>query len=430
MTNHEILVAVSNAAPEFKRLIAKNVADEFSENGYEALTRIPTQDGSDPVTRFYNVALLVSKQWVVVPEYKDALKSLGILEKFGMGYGQYVQENYVEEIDSMDPFPFGQDGKGLVNGQKLVSYVNKPEIKQYYYGKNKNFFTFISLQNWDLKRGFLEEGGIETIVGAIYARIYERRAKEEYAWFFETLSGAINSEAHPMQDTQKITLSSWTDAAPTDAEYREMIETIKNIAESVENVPSTTLYNAAAYPSAMDPSKMTILVRNGMKSKISSLLGYVYNKEELNFPYKVKSVPNFGGLIPADSDGTTKLQPVYDEWGRVVGYLPLEGVTINGRATQRGDGKWIVNITSGGATADTVLTVEGKEAPTYIDPNENVLAVICEDGVIFELVEEELRVEQEYLPLYRLSNTVFSQFNNGINYRFSRNLITISKPSA
>lgn len=431
MTNHEMLVAVSNAAPEFKRLIAKNVADEFSEAGFEALSRIPTMNGEDPVTRFYSVALLVSKQWVHIPEYKDALASIGIMEKYGVGYGNYQQDTFVDELPSLDPLPFGPDGHGLQNGQQLIPEVNKATVEQYYYGKNKNYFNFVSLQNWDLRRGFLNEGGIDEIVGAIYARVYENRARTEYAWFFEVLSGAINSIDHPLQDTQKVELSSWTDAAPTDAEVREMIEVVKNIAESVENVPSCTLYNAAAYPSAMDPSKMVILCRNGLRSKIESLLGYVYNESKLTFPYTIKSVPNFGGLIPALADGT-KLQPVYERLGRVVGYLPLEDCTVNGRATKV-NGHWTVNATIDGTTADVALNeagYEGVKAPKEIDPNENVLLCICEKGLVFEMVEEELQVETERYALYRLSNVVFSQLNNGINYAFNKNLITVSKPSA
>ena len=404
LTNAEFLTAVSKIAPEFKELASKNSREVFSEAGFESLGNIPgTEDGK---TRFYNIALLVGLQTVEHAKFKDVLANMGILERLQMTMGAYKQENRVQRIKNVNPAWLGKDGTGLKNGDSVDPYVvRKPVIDQNYYGLNWNYQNFFTLQDFDLKLGWVTPNdGIQSIVSAIYEMVDLDRLETEFAKFFEVMNGAINSTKHPLADTQKIVLDSWS-ATPTDAEVEALIRVLKNIVEVFGSMPSVDIYNAGQYPNGADASDMTMLVRVGIKSRIDTVMAYVFGPEYLQFPIKVKSVPNFGGIkhyAASDTAFKTELVPVVDKDGVYTGFYSADGTETGQIAAAK--------------------TVE-------VDPNEDVIAVIAQKGVIFELIQNEMKVRPIINPRGEYQNTFFNQMNNGINYNHFKNLITISKPA-
>lgn len=404
LTNAQFLTAVSKVAPEFKEMAAKNSRDVFTESGFQALQNLPGTE--DAVTRFYNIALMVGLQTVEHAKFKDVLASMGILERLNMSMGAYKQENHVQRIKNVNPAFLGKDGKGLKNGDSVDPYVvRKPVIDQDYYGLNWNYQNWFTLQDFDLRLGWITPGnGIQSIVSAIYEMVDLDRIETEYSKFFEVLNGAINSTTHPLADTQQIKLDSWTEN-PTDDEVEALIRVLKNIVEVFDSMPSVDIYNAGKYPNGAEASDMTMLVRLGIKSRIDTLMAYVFGPEYLQFPIKVKAVPNFGGIkhyASSDTGFTTELIPVTDKDGVYTGYYSVDG-TASGQI----------------AGADTV----------EVDPNSDVIAVIAQKGVIFELIQNEMKVRPIINPRGEYQNTFFNQMNNGINYNHHKNLITISKPS-
>lgn len=404
LTNAQFLTAVSKVAPEFKEMAAKNSRDVFTESGFQALQNLPgTEDGA---TRFYNIALMVGLQTVEHAKFKDVLATMGVLERLQMSMGAYKQENHVQRIKNVNPAFLGKDGKGLKNGDSVDPYVvRKPVINQDYYGLNWNYQNWFTLQDFDLRLGWITPGnGIQSIVSAIYEMVDLDRIETEYSKFFEILSGAINSTEHPLTDTQQIKLDSWGEN-PTDDEVEALIRVLKNIVEVFDSMPSVDIYNAGQYPNGADASDMTMLVRLGIKSRIDTLMAYVFGPEYLQFPIKVKAVPNFGGIkhyAASDASFTTELIPVTDKDGVYTGYYSADG-------TESGQ-------------------IAGSET-VEVDPNKDVIAVIAQKGVIFELIQNEMKVRPIINPRGEYQNTFFNQMNNGMNYNHNRNLITISKPS-
>ena len=405
LTNAQFLTAVSKVAPEFREMAAKNSRDVFTEAGFQALQNLPGTE--DAVTRFYNIALMVGLQTVEHAKFKDVLASMNILERLQMSMGAYKQENHVQRLKNVNPAFLGKDGKGLKNGDSVDPYVvRKPVIDQDYYGLNWNYQNWFTLQDFDLKLGWVTPNdGVQSIVSAIYEMVDLDRIETEYSKFFEVLNGAINSTAHPLTDTQQIKLDSWGET-PTDDEVEALIRVLKNIVEVFDSMPSVDIYNAGKYPNGADASDMTMLVRLGIKSRIDTLMAYVFGPDYLQFPIKVKAVPNFGGIkhyAASDASFTTELIPVTDKDGVYTGYYSADG-TASGQI----------------AEADTV----------EVDPNKDIIAVIAQKGVIFELIQNEMRVRPIINPRGEYQNTFFNQMNNGINYNHHKNLITISKPSA
>lgn len=402
LTNAQYLNLVSKKAPEFKVLAAKNTKDIFTESGFEALQKI---DIDDPVSRFFGAALLVGVQLVDHIKYKDQIEKLGILTSYPMSLGQYIQKNRVKgRIRNVNPEFLGSDGTGLKNGDSVDPYVvRKAGVISEYYTLNMNYQNWITIQDWDLKGAWLSEGGIQSFVDEVFAYIDLDRIEFKFAKFWEVFNGALHSTNYPLKDTQQLVLDSWTSADPTDAQVRNLVELLKNVAETFETLPTVDMYNEAGIPNLSDMGELKLLVRQGIKSKIESVMAYVFGPEYLQFPIKLQSVANFGGIkYYKEAAHTTELQPVYGEYGEYTGYLSADGTEKNKIA----------------------------EADAFIvDPNEDVIAVIAQKGLIFETIQNPLNVRSIFNPRGEYVNTFFNEKNNGINYDHTKNLITISKPS-
>ena len=423
MSNSDFLAEVAARAPQFKELCSKKSEEVFSEKGFEALSQIYSPNGN-PVSDFYNVALLVGLQYVDMVDFSNPLDEYGLIERFNMPMSAYMERFRVGRIKNVSPGFIG-----LEDGDSRDDYeVRKPQIITDFYGLNWNYQNWITLQDFDLKGGWIRENGIAETNAAIYNMIGLDRVETEYAKFFEVLSGAINSTDHPLQPSQIMELTS---DLSTESGVRSFIKFVKNVARSIGAVPSIDLYNAAKYPNGNKAKeKMKILVREGVLSDIEDVLGYAFNPEKLSLPFEIHEVPNFGGMTLYDAAGTTKLQVVYDKNGVAVGGVDALA-TVNGYATKRkSDGRYIVNITSGGSTADTTINEFDRGETTEVDElNKDIVAVCVERGAIFELIQNEMKVETKHSYRGQYANPWFSQPNNGMNYNHTKNLIVFKKPS-
>lgn len=423
LTNADFLEAVADRAPQFSALASQKSKEIFTDKGFEALSHIYSANG-DPVTDFYQVALLVGLQYVDMVDFSNPLDDMNLIERFKMSLGAYMQRSRVKRIKNVSPA-----FKGLKNGDSPDQYeVRKPEVIQDYYTLNWNYQNFISLQDFDLKQGWLSENGIGEITAAVFNMIGLDRVETEYSKFFDVLSGAINSQTHPLQNTQIMELGS---DLSSESGVRAFVKFVKNVARSIKAVPSTDMYNAAKYPNGnAAASKMVILVREGVLSQIEDVLGYAFNPEKLSLPFEIREVPNFGGMTMCAAADDSALQPVYDRNGVVVGGID-ENATVNGYATQRtSDGRWIVNITSGGATADTTIAELDRGEVVYEDKtNSDIVAVIIERGAIFELIQNDMVSEPARNARGMYVNTWFNQPDNGIGYNHEKNLIVFKLPT-
>lgn len=423
MSNADFLAAVAGRAPQFKELASKKSEEVFNEKGYEALSSIFSANG-DPVTDFYQVAMLVGLQYVDMVDFDNPLDSMGLIDRYKMDLGAYMQRSRVKRIKNVSP-----GWIGLQNGDSPNQFeCRKIEVEQDYYTLNWNYQNFISLQDFDLKMGWIKENGIGEITAAIFNMIGLDRVETEYSKFFEVLSGAINSVNHPLQGSQVMELSA---ALSSEAGVRSFIKFVKNVARSISAVPSTDLFNAAKYPNgSAAKNRMVILVREGVLSEIEDVLGYAFNPEKLNLPFEIHEVPNFGGLTLYDAaTEQTKLQVVYDRNGVAVGGVDA-AATVNGYATKRkSDGRYIVNITSGGATADTTFPeFELGETVEIDETNADIVAVLIERGCIFELMQNDMVSEPARNARGMYVNTWFNQPNNGIGYNHEKNLVVFKLP--
>lgn len=409
MNNAQYLVAMSKLAPEFAASISKLGNDLWTEKGFQRLQNLPGTE--DRTTRFFDLCLLIGMQRVDHAKYTDVLQDIGLEKHYKMDLGTYMQRNRVKRIRNNNPLFLGSDGKGLKNGDSIDPFVvKKPEIKQTYFGENNVFYqTHFTWQEFDLKGAFINAGsGIDELLSAVYEMIDLDRVEVRFGLFFEILGKAIQSTEYPMQDTQKLTLTSWTDGAPTDAEIRELIEILKNVEEQLSLTPTVEAFNAGKAPNKCKMSDLVLMCRPGIKSKIESVMAYVYGPEYLQFPIKIQPVERFCSLkyyAPDDTSHTTELKPVKDA-----------------------NGEWTGEYSENGSVEDADKYLPG-ECET-VDELADVLCVLAEVGLIFWLDQHPLKTGSIYNPAGDYVNTWFNENGNGIFYNDEKNLITISKPSA
>lgn len=429
MSNADFLTKVAELAPQFKEIASKVAKEGFTESNFEAMSQLPT--GQDNVSNFYSIACLVGMQFVDYAGFKNKVDEIGVIERLAMPFAEYIQRNRVKRIKNVNPA-----WKGLKDGDSVDPYVvRKPEIEQDYYGgKNVAYQTFITMQEFDLKRGWLSENGIGEIVGAVFNMIDLDRAEFDYALYKEALNGAINSTDHALQGSQKFelaaptsTVANFTAATFTKAELIELVEDLIDIGEAIESNVTLNTFNAAKYPMPLNTSDLVMMIRPGYKAKIRTMLADVYHDENLKIPFDMKVVENFGGLVPYDSDNA-ELQPVYDSLGAMVGYVKKSYTNVSAATYDETNDKYTVRYgAQQGSTAD-VTPESGVDH--YVDPNEKVIAVLAQKGLIFELIQNPFNVRPIFNPRGEYTNTFFNQLDNYLGVNYSKALITISRQQA
>lgn len=429
MSNADFLTKVAELAPQFKDVASKVAKEGFTESNFEAMSQLPT--GQDNVSNFYSIACLVGMQFVDYAGFKNKVDEIGVIERLAMPFAEYIQRNRVKRIKNVNPA-----WKGLKDGDSVDPYVvRKPEIEQDYYGgKNVAYQTFVTMQEFDLKRGWLTENGIGEIVGAVFNMIDLDRAEFDYGLYKEALNGAINSTSHALQGSQKLELAApsasvanFTAATFSKDELIELVEDLIDIGEAIESNVTLTTFNAAKYPMPLNTSDLVMMIRPGYKAKIRTLLADVYHDENLKIPFDMKVVENFGGLVPYDSDNA-ELQPVYDSLGAMVGYVKKSYTNVSAATYDATNDKYIVKYgAQQGSTAD-VTPESGVDH--YVDPNEKVIAVLAQKGLIFELIQNPFNVRPIFNPRGEYTNTFFNQLDNYLGVNYSKALITISRQQA
>lgn len=423
VSNVELWNLARKADPTFASHTSEGTSELFTEKGWEMVTRSAL---TDVVNEWFGVSLRVVFQMLDVAEARNPLAEIGLVEVFDMGMGGIAQRMSLDAIKPVSPAYKGLQDYTSVDQQ----IVRRTPLKERFQEMAFDFQNFITFQDFQAKQIFISERGLGQVLAGIMEGLQASYTKQEYYNTLECLNAAINSTATPLQDSQVVNLTSWTDASPTAAELTELIKIGKNIGRAMERTASTSKYNAAAFDTIARPSDHVMLVRGGILTDIE-VLNALNAPGSVTFPFEVREIENFGGMVPYTINASTgaadaQVQPIYDEIGVCVAYVDAT-VTVNGPA-KLVNGKWVVNVTTGGATADTNQTVTDKEI-TWVDPNSDVLAVIAQRGVIFETSQNGYTVTPApYNARGMYQNYFANRPNTGITYDAYRDLIVIRKP--
>lgn len=392
--------------PNFASHTSKGTKELFTEQGFEALQR----NDINAINEYFELSVRVAFQKFTLSKVRNPLDGTGLVEVYDTPNGGYVQRIAMKMLKPITP-----KYKHLLEGSSVdQQIIRKTEQFERFFEQNFDFQNFVTLHEFPVKTIFISEYGMAEFLAGITSSLENSYIKQDYVNTLEALNTMVNSVTYPLQDSQKVTLEEWTNAAtgmPTTAALEEFILKCMDIASNMEAVASTTQLNALEFETAYNPSDFVMLTRVGIKNRIKLALRVgAYNPEDLTIPFNIKEVENFGGLVPKDANDTT-MQEVYDIFGAVKGYIDAS-VTVNGHAFKNSAGQWLVNITSGGTTADTTFPFEPDH---WYDPNEDIVAIIVQKGAIFKNIQNGLSVRPSpYNSAGLYQNLWMSAPNNAI----------------
>ena len=391
ISNKEFIAGLVKKYPQVAGHSSDMALKLMTSEGFEEIKNFDEQFISD----FFSLMVRVWLQQVNISHAKDPLEDNGFGEYYDQPYGGIIQRMSVNSIKPINP-----GWKNLQNGDSPDPFVvRKPEVNERFYKQNFDYASLVTVpDDYAFKQIFVSEFGMEEFMAGIMQGLENGYIIQKYLMKLEALNAALNSTDHPLRETQKVGVGMSDDVTSTELE--ELILTIRNLIETMVYAPQTGAYNNNGFKSTQDKSRLKLLIRMGIKNEIAiKVLSSAFNPEELNLGVDVIPVPNFGGLIPyQDAAFTTQLYPVYDKLGDQIGFATTEGATT--ATVQEDDVFWK-------------------------DPNEGVVAILADKGLVFESRQNPYRVEPIRNPRGLYNNFWASSPNNAINFDRTYNMVAI-----
>lgn len=383
-------------SPDFKSHTSKKTLDEFTTKGFEEIQL----QGTNVLNEFFEISMRVAFQMLNVARARNPLVDKGLVSVYDTPNGGYVQRISVNSIKPVSPAYLD-----LKDGQSVDPFVvRKPEINERFFQMNFDYQSIITVQEYQIKTMFINEFGMGELLAGILQGLANGYTVQEYLNTKECMNNALNSSKFPLKETQVLTLSSWTDANPTQTELTDLIMSIKDTATRFETVSTTGAYNAKGFETIVDPSDMVLVLRAGIKNKINvGLMVGAFNPDYLSLPFEIVEVDDFGGLEHySDAEFTTKIYPVYDKLGAQIGWNTAEG-------------------------QDTPNVLDGSVYKK--DPNAEVLGMLVQRGAFFENAQNPYTVTPIYNPRGLYTNYIANRPNNGINWDALYNMVVFRAPN-
>jgi hypothetical protein len=245
--------------------------------------------------------------------------------------------------------------------------VRKPTTDERFFPTNFDYQSLITIPDeWNIKNMFLDPMGMSQFVAGIMQGFQNGYVKQLYVNKLEAINAGINSTIFPVLDSQKFSVS--LSAVPTADELRAFVLMVRNVITAMQMGASSNAFNAMGFDTTQDIDRLVMLIRPGYINALSvNLLSNTFNMSELQLGIDFIEVEHFGGLIPfTDDTFTTRLYEVYDSLGVMIGFNTVEA-------------------------SSTVTVPEGDAV--YQDPNANIIAILADRGLVFNIVNNAYRVE-------------------------------------
>ena len=383
----------------FESLTSEATADTFTEKGWGEIQRTSV----NALNEFFNLSMRVAFNKLDIAKVNTRLEESGLVEVYGSHNGGYLQRISIESIAPISPGYLD-----LADGSSVDPYVvRKPKSSERFFEcGNFNYQSLITLQEFQVKTIFLEEYGMANFISGIMAGLENGYKMQKELNIYKAIHECINSADKPLKDTQKIALTSWTDANVSDAELLDFVANVQDLATAMDTSITQPGFNANGFDTAANPEDYVMLVRAGIMNKIRRQLRLgAFNPEDLALPFKILEVQDFGGLkyYFGDTDDYP-LFPHYDALGAVDGWA----------------------LSEGGAKEKEL----NDPAIRTADLDANVLAVIAQRGLIFEEIKEPYQVRPIQNPRGLYENYWASAPNNMIRYDANYGCVIVTKPNS
>ena len=434
--------------PNFANHTSEGTKDLFTARGFEQLQSFDSSILND----YFGLSLRVFLQKITVADTKDLLEGQGFGESYSTPYGGYVQRMSINSIKPVSPA-----FKGLQDGDSPDQFVvRKPDVSEQFWTQNFDYQSLVTMPDMTTyKNMFIQESGMSEFMAGVMKALANGYKVQAYSNKIEAINAAINSVTYALRDGQqfetKITdidisgIDSVDEQVAFASEYTGFVNLVRNIVDSMVYTPATGAFNQAGFETTQDISRLKILVRPTLANNIASIAKLVA-PESLALPIDIVKVPDFGGLIPIVTAnetyavGTVKVTsqtPTYNVYKNATfnaSVVTIVADVTNATHTEIFDtlGTKIADaftLAGGIDTAGDVTVMIPTVNVRYSDPNEDVIAIIADKGLIFENVQNPYTVEPARNARGLYTNFWASSVNNGIVVDRYKNLVVIRKQS-
>lgn len=401
-TNEALWNALRAKYKSFESITSKATADTFTAKGWDEISR----NNIPAINSFFELSMRVAFNKMDIAKVNTRLEESGLVEVYGNQNGGYLQRISIESISPISPgFLNLQDGSSI---DPFI--VRKPEAKERFFEcGNFNYQSLITIQEYQVKTIFLDEYGMSSFISGIMAGLENGYKQQKELNCYKAIHECINSVSKPLKDTQKLTLTSWTDGSVTEAELLDFITQLQDLATAMDTCITQPGFNANGFDTAANKEDYIVLVRSGILNQIKRMkalnVHYGEGSQMLEIPFKCLEVNDFGGIEHYFGDPVSgyKLYPHYNAIGAVDGWALSAG----------GDKEKELN--------DPSITV--------VDTDAKVLAVVAQKGLIFEDIKEPYTVQPIYNPRGMYNNFWANAANNMIRYDANYGCITVNAPA-
>lgn len=436
LTNAQLWEYIKSRYPNFKSQTAKITGDIFTEKGFEQLSQL---DGSI-LNDFFGLSLRVFLQKIDVAGVKDLLADQDFGESYDTPFAGISQRISINSIKPINP-----GYVGLQDGDSPDPFVvRKPDTAERFHQMNFSYASLVSVPDESLfKNMFTAEDGMSRYLSGIMQGLQNGYTLQLYVNKLEALNAAMHSETFPLKDTQQYETAALTDADSIIA----FIKVVRDIVSAMVFNPATAAFNSYGFESTQDKSRLRLLVKPELMNMIATI-SRLNSPEDMSLPIPVVQVPNFGGLTPVLTAGDVYAKgTIRSDTEDEPTYTSYKAATVNASAVTIAEGYDPDTVTEifddlgeKVATAfTTATTVEGVttyatyyipcNVQKYSDPNEDILAVIADKGIVFTNTQNPYRVESIRNPRGLYTNFHATSPNNAVLVDHLYNLAVISKAS-
>lgn len=391
LSNEEIYQAARAYSTKFA-----NITPEDYTEFQHAVAGMSTSEAKELLNEFTGTALAFYLNKVEGVKAKNPWDIKGLIEKFYVPFAGLKQNMYVRGRKPINP-----KFKNRTDGSSVDPFMfTKGSVEDIYYTFNDDYQNTISIPDFDIKTAVMTENGQSSIIQGYMQFLASAFVEWEKTHIAEVANEMLNSQTHPLRDTQIEEITIADDTAVTRDELKTLVATVNNVVEAMD-LETTSAFNIADFPKYVGREDLVMVVRPGLDSTLKTqLLESAFNKEELNMNLERIVVPNFGGLVPT-TDGTlaNRLYMVYDSEGR-----PTDTFTTDAAGTTpyTGDVEWY-------------------------DPNADVIGFIAEKGLFFIDDQNPYTVEGIHNPAGLYTTYWASKPNVGFHYDMYKNCVVIKK---
>lgn len=397
ISNVELWNAIRKNNPNFASHTAEGTADLFTERGWSTITR----NGLGTVNEFWGLAMPYYLQLVNISHAIDRLEEAGFGEYYDQPWGSYIQRMAIETVQPVSPAY-----RNLTDGQSVDPFViNKPKVKDRFFQHNFDYQSTISMPDeWENKRIFTSEFGMSEFLGGVFEALQNGYTIQKYENKIEVLNAIINDTTNPLQASQIVNVT-FSDT-PTEQQLLDFIFAVKATLTQMRISPQSGAFNAMGFKTTQDENRLKLLVRAGYKDRVDLIVARnSYNRDVLNLPIDVIEVPSFGGLTPTlvVENVSYPVFPAYNTLGARVGWTLEEGGAVNPDLTD--------------------------DKITWIDPNADIYAMLCDKGAVFETQSNPYQVEPIRNPRGLYTCYWASSPDNAIAYDPLYSVVVFKKPT-